>query len=131
MNETDTGGATMRRDPSGAGASTERTPAMAGGMASASRAVRNHERREHKAKKRYYREKHGEAKEAFSRIGGEPVETEADAIELLARKLKSGTYKEVAQLIFASAHLCWACDEMGEDETLREDASEPGGDERE
>lgn len=118
----------MNDTPGRAGSAYRESYDRPGGYASrstASNAVRNHEKREHRAKKRYYREKHREAKETFSSVAGVPVETESDAIEALARALKSGTYKEVAQLIFASAHFCWACDEIGEDEMLREDASEP------
>lgn len=75
---------------------------------------------ERREKMRIYREKHREAKETFARIGGMPVETEADAVEVMARKLKGGTYREVAQLIFASAHFCWACDEKNAEKELEE-----------
>lgn len=75
---------------------------------------------ERREKMRIYREKHREAKETFARIAGMPVETEADAVEVMARKLKGGTYREVAQLIFASAHFCWACDEKNAEQELEE-----------
>lgn len=71
-------------------------------------------------KMRIYREKHREAKETFARIAGEPVETEADAVSVMAKALKGGTYREVAQLIFASAHFCWACDERNAEQELAE-----------
>lgn len=89
--------------------SAMQTPMMQGGEGGS--------RRE---KMRIYREKHREAKETFARIAGVPVETEADAVEVMARKLKGGTYREVAQLIFASAHFCWACDEKNAEQELAE-----------
>jgi len=73
------------------------------------------------AKMRIYREKHREAKETFARIAGVPVETEADAVDVMARALKGGTYREVAQLIFASAHFCWSCDERNAEQELAEE----------
>ena len=62
--------------------SSMQTPMMQGGEGGS--------RRE---KMRIYREKHREAKETFARIAGVPVETEADAVEVMARKLKGGTYR--------------------------------------
>lgn len=89
--------------------SAMQTPMMQGGEGGS--------RRE---KMRIYREKHREAKETFARIAGVPVETEADAVTVMARALKEGTYREVAQLIFASAHFCWACDEKNAEQELAE-----------
>lgn len=89
--------------------SAMQTPMMQGGEGGS--------RRE---KMRIYREKHREAKETFARIAGVPVESEADAVEVMARMLKGGTYREVAQLIFASAHFCWACDEKNAEQELAE-----------
>lgn len=98
------------------------TPRMGGESATARRAVRTHEKREHKAKSRYYRMKHGQAKEEFRRIGGVSVENEEEAIAVLRKKLKTGTYDEVARLVFAAAHFCWACDEKGEEGFVDEEA---------
>lgn len=95
---------------------------MGGESTTARRAVRAHEKREHKAKSQYYRMKHGQAKEEFRRIGGVSVENEEEAVAVLRKKLKEGTYDEVARLIFATAHFCWACDEKGEERFVDEEA---------
>lgn len=88
-----------------------------GAGASSRQTTGNRERRE---KMRIYREKLREAKETFARIAGVPVETEADAVSVMARALRDGTYQEVSQLIFASAHFCWACDEKNAEQELSE-----------
>lgn len=88
------------------------------------RAVRQHEKREHRAKKAYYQQKHREAVETFRQIAGASVANEEEGIAVLRKKLRSGSYDDVARLIFAVAHFCWACDEMGEDKSLGESAED-------
>ena len=105
-----------------AGASPDGYRRMGNEPTMARRAVRTHEKREHRAKSQYYRMKHGQAREEFRRIGGVSVENEEEAVAVLRRKLKSGTYDEVARLVFAAAHLCWACDEKGEERFVEEEA---------
>jgi len=88
------------------------------------RAVRQHEKREHRAKKAYYQQKHREAVETFRQIAGVAPESEAEAMEIFDKISRLGTSAERTRATFAVAHFCWACDEMGEDETLGESAED-------